>query len=106
FRTERLRFPESPRSFDRRTAEALRKGLPAPTRDPDELAERTWQYDAAVAMSPRPPSITPEYQALQNAGWTLPVASGSVLVVMFSLAWALAPARRERTPGDPPAAHA
>jgi len=94
FRTERLRFPESARSFDRRTAEALRKGLPPPTRDPDELAERTWQYDAAVAMSPRPPSITPELQALRNAGWTLPVASASVLLVMFSLAWALAPARR------------
>lgn len=93
FRTERLRFPESVRSFDRRTAEALRRGLPPPTRDPDELSERTWQYDAAVAMSPRPPSITHEHQALRNAGWTLPAASVSVLVLMFSLAWALAPER-------------
>ncbi|GJM19090.1 MAG: hypothetical protein DHS20C14_13030 [Phycisphaeraceae bacterium] len=94
FRSERLRFPESARSYDRRVAEAVRAGEPVPERDPGELAERTWQYDAALALTNRPPSITHEQQALRNAGWTLPVASASVLVLMLSLAWAIAPPKR------------
>ncbi len=93
-RSERLRFPESGRSYDRRVAEALRNDEPIPERDPAELAERTWQFDAALSLTNRPPSITHEQQALRNAGWTLPVASVSVLVFMLSLAWALAPPKR------------
>ncbi len=93
-RSERLRFPESGRSYDRRVAEALRAGKPIPERDPAELAERTWQFDAALSLTNRPPSITHEQQALRNAGWTLPVASVSVLVFMLSLAMALAPPKR------------
>lgn len=94
FRTQRLRFPETARSYNRRVADALRAGEPVPQRDPSELAERTWQYDAALAVSPRPPSITHENQALRNAGWTLPVTSASVIVLVLSLAWAAAPPRR------------
>ncbi|MEQ8850567.1 MAG: hypothetical protein RIB32_02145 [Phycisphaerales bacterium] len=93
-RSERLRFPESGRSYERRVAEALRNDEPIPERDPAELSERTWQFDAALSLTNRPPSITHEQQALRNAGWTLPVASVSVLVFMLSLAWALAPPKR------------
>jgi Na+/proline symporter len=42
----------------------------------------------------RPPSITNEQQALRNAGWTLPVASASVVVLMISLGFAFAPTRK------------
>lgn len=94
WRSETLRFPESGRSFQRRTAEAERRGDPPPTRAEDELADGTWQFLAALPLMNRPPSITHEQQALRNAGWTLPVASASVVVFIFSLAFALAPSRR------------
>lgn len=93
WRSETLRFPESGRSFQRRIAEAERRGEPPPTRGEDELADGTWQFQAALPLMNRPPSITHEQQALRNAGWTLPVASASVVVFMFSLAFALAPSR-------------
>lgn len=86
-------FPESGKSLLRRQARALRNGEPIPQRDPDDLIESTWTYDAAFFVMPRPPAITFERQALRNAGWALPVASGSILTLMLSIAWALAPGR-------------
>jgi hypothetical protein len=46
---------------------------------------------------PRAPAITFENQALRAAGWTLPVASASVLTLVFGLFFALAPARTTRS---------
>ncbi len=49
----------------------------------------------------RPPPITHEFQALRSAGWTLPVASASVIFIMFGLAFALAPNREtDSSPAD------
>ncbi|MFG0306488.1 MAG: hypothetical protein ACF8Q5_09800 [Phycisphaerales bacterium JB040] len=93
FESQTLRFPESGKSFYRRQVNADLAGEPAPERAPDELTEGTWQFQAALALMNRPPAITMEQQALRNAGWTLPVASASVLVIMFGIAWAFAPAR-------------
>ena len=93
FRSETLRFPESGRAFKRRQTRALRDGLPPPTRRKDELKEGSWQLDAAIPLMNRPPSITSEQQALRSAGWTLPVASVCVVVIMFSLGFAFAPQR-------------
>lgn len=93
FESQTLRFPESGKSFYRRQVNADLAGEPAPVRDPNELKEGTWQFQAALALMNRPPAITMEQQALRNAGWTLPVASASVLVIMFGIAWAFAPAR-------------
>ena len=93
FREESLRFPESGASFYRRQVRAKQHGDPPPQRRDDELKEYTWEYQAALPLMNRPPGITHEQQALRNAGWTLPVASCAVLGIMFSLAWAVAPAR-------------
>lgn len=96
WRSETLRFPESGNAFYRRQVKAEREGLPPPTRRDDELKEGTWQLDAAIPLMNRPPSITNEQQALRSAGWTLPVASVSVVVLMVSLAFGLAPRRTTR----------
>ncbi len=93
WRTESLRFPESGAHFYRRQVRAERRGEPPPTRAEDELVEGSWQYQAAIPLMHRPPSITNEQQALRNAGWTLPAASTSVVVLILSLAFALAPGR-------------
>ncbi|MEO1511044.1 MAG: hypothetical protein AAFU70_03135, partial [Planctomycetota bacterium] len=92
--TTELKFPESGKSFYRRRVEAYRKGLPEPERDPTELDEGTWQWDAALRVMPRPPAITHEEQALLSAGWTLPAASLGALGFVVSLAFAFAPQRR------------
>lgn len=93
FREQSLRFPESGRSFYRRQIEAEKNNEPPPQRAPDELVQGTWQFQAALPLMNRAPAITMERQALLSAGWTLPVASGSVLVLMFSVAWFFAPDR-------------
>ena len=93
WRSETLRFPESGKAFYRRQVRAEREGLPPPTRRADELREGSWQFDAAIPLMNRPPSITSEQQALRSAGWTLPVASASIVIIMVSLAFAFAPAR-------------
>jgi hypothetical protein len=89
-----LRFPESGSSLLRRQNQAKLKGEPIPERNPGELEERTWQYGAALKVMPRAPAITFENQALRAAGWTLPVASASVLGLMFGVFFAVAPQRR------------
>lgn len=90
-----LRFPESGSSLLRRQNQAKLRGEPIPERNPGELQERTWQYGAALKVMPRAPAITFENQALRAAGWTLPVASASVLGLMFGVFFAIAPARRK-----------
>lgn len=89
-----LRFPESGASLLRRQNQAKLRGEPIPDREPGELQERTWQYGAALKVMPRAPAITFENQALRAAGWTLPVASASVLGLVFGIFFAVAPDRR------------
>lgn len=89
-----LRFPESGASLLRRQNQAKLRGEPIPEREPGELLERTWQYGAALKVMPRAPAITFENQALRAAGWTLPVASASVLGLVFGIFFAVAPERR------------
>lgn len=90
---EPKRFPESGKSLLRRQNYAKLKGEPIPERDPTDLIEYTWEYGAAIKLTPRPPAITFENQALRNAGWTLPTAAGSVLLLIASVFFAIAPAR-------------
>ncbi len=93
-----LRFPESGKSLLRRQNQAELAGEPIPQRDPGEIEERTWQYGAALKVMPRAPAITFENQALRAAGWTLPVASASVLGLVFGIFFAIAPARTRTKP--------
>ncbi|MFT5424605.1 MAG: hypothetical protein ACI89L_002402 [Phycisphaerales bacterium] len=93
FDSHTLRFPQSGKSFYREQVNAEIQGEPQPTRRSDELREGSWQFQAALPLMPRTPAITMEQQALRNSGWTLPVASASVLLILFSLAWAFAPDR-------------
>lgn len=93
-----LRFPESGKSLLRRQNQAELAGEPIPQRDPGEIEERTWQYGAALKVMPRAPAITFENQALRAAGWTLPVASASVLGLVFGIFFAIAPARTRAKP--------
>ncbi|MBL4809484.1 MAG: hypothetical protein JKY43_05440 [Phycisphaerales bacterium] len=88
-----LRFPESGKSLERRQNNAKLKGEPIPQRDPGEIVEYTWQYGAALKVSPRAPAITFENQALRAAGWTLPTAAASILTLIASVFFAIAPAR-------------
>lgn len=93
-----LRFPESGKSLLRRQNQAELAGEPIPQRDPGEIQERTWQYGAALKVMPRAPAITFENQALRAAGWTLPVASASVLGLVFGVFFGIAPARTRAKP--------
>ena len=88
-----LRFPESGSSLLRRQNYAKLKGEPIPERDPGEIVEYTWQYGAALKVSPRAPAITFENQALRAAGWTLPTAAASILILISSIFFAIAPQR-------------
>lgn len=98
WRTETLRFPETGKAFYRRQIKAEKEGLPPPVRRDDELKEGTWQFDAAIPLMNRPPPITSEMQALRSAGWTLPVASASIVAIMFGLGFAFAPGRSKAAP--------
>jgi len=88
-----LRFPESGKSLLRRQNNAKLKGLPIPQRNPGEITEYTWQYGAALKVSPRAPAITFENQALRAAGWTLPTTAASILILIASIFFAIAPPR-------------
>ena len=96
--TQTLRFPESGASFYRRQIRAERRGESPPVRDRDELAEGTWQFQAALSLMSRPPAITMERQGLRSAGWTLPAASASVIGLLLGVAFAMAPRRPEPEP--------
>jgi hypothetical protein len=91
--TESLRFPESGKSLLRRQNYAKLKGEEIPTRDEGEIEEYSWQYGAAIKTMKRPPAITFEKQALRVAGWTLPTAAASFLVLVISFFFAIAPPR-------------
>ena len=104
FRSQRLKFPESKRSFERRAQRALRDGEPAPQRPEYELQPRSWEYGAAqMVRSGRdqptmlPGSMTPDLafssDAIGSMGWTLPVTSVATLSFAVSLALAFAPRR-------------
>jgi hypothetical protein len=88
------KFPESGKSLLRRQNNAKLKGDPIPQRSEHDLQEYTWQYGAAMSVTPNPPAITMEKQALRNSGWTLPTASGGFLVMMVAFFFAIAPARQ------------
>jgi len=90
---EPLRFPESGKSLQRRQNNAKLKGEPIPERESGEITEYSWQYGAALKVSPRAPAITFENQALRAAGWTLPTAAASILALIASVFFAIAPAR-------------
>lgn len=93
FASHTLRFPQSGKSFYREQVKAEIQGEQPPARRSDELREGTWEFQAALPLMPRTPAITMEQQALRNSGWTLPVASASVLFILFGVAWAFAPDR-------------
>lgn len=88
-----LRFPESGKSLQRRQNNAKLKGESIPIREAGEIVEYTWQYGAALKVSPRAPAITFENQALRAAGWTLPTTAASILALIASVFFAIAPAR-------------
>lgn len=88
-----LRFPESGASLARRQNYADLRGEEIPSREPGELREYTWQYGAALKLTPRPPAITMENQALRAAGWTLPVSAASFLGMFVFLFFGFAPKR-------------
>ncbi len=95
FASHTLKFPESGARFYRRQIKAEREGLPPPVRDPDELKEGSWEFQASLPLMNRPPGITKERQALRQAGWTLPAASGSVIALIACIAIAVAPSREQ-----------
>jgi hypothetical protein len=87
-RHETLRFPSS------RYLDEPREG---------ELRQGTWQYSAALYVMPT--GSAPKYNfteaALVHSGHSLAVAGVSVLFLLGSIAFALAPSRAERVPGSP-----
>lgn len=95
FESHTLRFPESGASFYRRKVNADLAGEPIPERREGELVEGTWQFQAALRLMNRRPGITTEQQALLNAGWSLPAASASMILLMVFIAFALAPSREQ-----------
>ncbi len=97
FRQWSRTFPESQRSYERRVLAANRAGEPKPDRDPDELAEDSWEWHAALHVIPsgKAPNRTFQHDALIAAGWSLPVASLGVIGLLISLAIALAPTREQ-----------
>ncbi len=90
---EPKRFPESGKSLLRRQNYAKLKGEPIPQRGEGEIEEYTWQFGAALSVSPRAPSVTFEKQALRGSGWTLPVSAGSFLIMIVAFFFAIAPER-------------
>jgi hypothetical protein len=82
-RYERLNYP---------TARGIRKPKPG------ELHENTWQFQAALQMMPQAGQIGPTHNFFNNgiaaAGWTIPAAAFSGLLLCISIAFAFAPQRR------------
>lgn len=95
-RAPRLTFPESERSLARRQSAARRAGEPIPQRHENELTPDTWQFQAATFVMPSgsAPKALTDRPSLQAVGWTLPVASISLVVSVLALAMAFAPSRR------------
>lgn len=93
FRKQELKYPESERAYQRRVDRARREGREPPPRDPDELKEGTWQFDAALMVMPAgsAPGRTFTRDALVSAGWSWPVAGFSFITFMIALGFAVAP---------------
>jgi len=98
FRQWTRKYPESQRSFEGRTQAAILKGDPPPSRDPDELAEDTWEWYAAMQVIPagKAPNTSFRNSALANSGWAFPVAAVGILGLIVCLAWALLPSKSSR----------
>ncbi|KAA0213957.1 MAG: hypothetical protein DYG94_03220 [Leptolyngbya sp. PLA3] len=98
FRQWTRHYPESARSFDGRVLAAARAGQPAPQRSPDELAEDSWEWYAALTVIPagKAPNRSFRNDALSSAGWALPMTSAGVIGSIGCLAFALAPRRSDR----------
>jgi len=96
--SERRSFPESDRALARRQREARREGEPVPERSEGELAEGTWRFEAAMHVMPQGAAPKQSFTrgALVAAGWRWPVAGLSLMALMFSIAVALAPSRKQR----------
>lgn len=118
FRRQELKYPESERAYQRRVDRARREGRDPPPRDPDELKEGTWQFDAALMVMPSgaAPGRTFTRDALVSAGWSWPVAGFSFITFMIALGFAVAPntqfrpeerahRRRAAAPPESPADH-
>lgn len=92
------KYPESQRAFEGRTQAAILKGEPPPTRSPDELAEDTWEWYAAMQVIPagKAPNTSFRNSALSNSGWSFPIAAVGVLGMIVCLAWALIPSKISR----------
>lgn len=72
FSTQRLNYPTTRRWQDAK---------------PGELAENTWEMQAALLLIPKGmgPSMKPQNDALSSVGWTLPVAASSMLLILGSI---------------------
>lgn len=97
FLTQRLRYPETDRALRRRQREARAAGHDVPERRPDELREGSWEYYAALLVMPPTAAPSPTFagDAVGAMGWTLPASSVLILVMLGSLAFALAPSRED-----------
>ncbi|MBL4590833.1 MAG: hypothetical protein JKY96_02620 [Phycisphaerales bacterium] len=96
---EPLRFPESGKSLLRRQNYAKLKGEQIPQRGEGEIEEYTWQFGAALSVSPRAPAVTFEKQALRGSGWTLPASAGGFLLMVVAFFFAIAPTRTQQETG-------
>lgn len=85
FSHQRLAYPMS---------ERRRKSLGLKEPRPNELAANTWQYQAALYLMPKGPSIEVRNSALMATGWWLPIAGFAGAVVMGALVIAVAPIKR------------
>lgn len=69
-----------------------------PNRDPKagQLPADTWQYQAAMAVTPQTqrPNSRFTMDGLNAAGWTLPIAAWCTMLLMGSIAIAIAPKRK------------
>lgn len=95
FAHEHYEYPESPRAFARRVNAAVMRGETPPERNPRELKEGTWQYGAAMLVMPSgsaPPYAFNRGVLMENR-WLVLGASVSIIILMFSVALALAPPR-------------
>lgn len=94
FAHQRLRYPESDRSYERRVLAARAEGQPPPARREDELRPGTWQFQAAGYLIP--PHLMPDPGTggvLTAAGWTVPAAVGLWLAAVVAGMAAAAPRR-------------
>jgi hypothetical protein len=95
FEHQHLVFPESQRSFQRRAGQAEMRGETI-ERNPGELKDQTWQFNAAMQVMPAgsAPKHTFNRSALMKAGWTLPAIAVAFITLLMSIGLALAPERR------------